>query len=173
MASIDSHPGAAPRQRRPTKAPPPPPPTTTTNAERIEQLRREDAALRRWHLQIRTWGLRVGLAIQSDGLTVVVATLLDAERELGIDPRWWTTTRVQEFAWSDCVVWCISRGVDIPKTAAAALGQFWAFLDEGPGFAPGSDALAALQRSLGAARGGAKRTRSTGKHPATGEQTGP
>ncbi|MFN0028124.1 MAG: hypothetical protein ACKV2O_13235 [Acidimicrobiales bacterium] len=135
----------------------------------LDQMRLQDRELRQWHLQIRAWALAEGLALDRDGLTAVLAIVLEAQRLGGPDPAWWTVERVGDLAWSGCAGWAARRGVPLPAGTAAALVGFWAYLAAGPGLAPGSAALAVLVEALHTHTNPAQRG-SRGKHPSIGKQ---
>lgn len=135
----------------------------------FEQLRRSDPELRRLHLQVRTWALQAGLVVDRDGLTALLATLLEARRASGVDPRWWTVERVGEVAWSGCAGWAARGGLRLPSGTAAALTQFWLWLAAAGGFGPGSDCHEDLVEALSTHCRPARAPTSR-KHPAARKQ---
>lgn len=134
-------------------------------ADRIEQLRRRDPALRRQLLEVRTWALANGVALERDGLTVVLGCVAGAEAA-GVDPHRWTGARVLEFVWAQCPLWCLERGLPIPRTSTAALRQWWSFLADRARFTPGSDSVDVLLSTLAAHAGqtGRRSARPPRKH---------
>lgn len=132
--------------------------TSTTHpaalaADRIAQLRHRDSALRRGLLEVRAWALGRGIPVEVDGLTVVLGCLATAEATEGVDRCSWTSARVLEFVWAQCPLWCLDRGVPIPRSTSQALRLWWAFLGEHGRFAAGSDEPTVLEQTLTAHAG--------------------
>lgn len=116
-------------------------------SSRLDQLRRSDPALRRRLLEVRTWALANGAAVDVDAMTVVLGTI-ERDRHAGFDPARWTKARVFEFVWGRCVHWCLEHGTRVPPGSPEALEQYWAYLSASRAFSPGSDEPAVLVRTL-------------------------
>lgn len=116
-------------------------------SSRLDHLRRTDPALRRRLLEVRTWALTHGIAVDVDAMTVVLGTV-ERDARLGFDPGLWTKARVFEFVWGRCVHWCLEHGTRVPPGSPEALQQYWAYLSACRAFSPGSDEPAVLARTL-------------------------
>ncbi len=152
---------AAPlRHHRPaaTSSTPSPHTESTRGPEVLERLRQQDRDLRQWHLRVRTWAIAEGVAIDRDGLTVVLAMALETQRNGGPDPTFWTAERVDEVAWSGSAGWAARLQTRLPEETGSALTWFWAYLATHHGFASGSAALEDLVEALAAHTDPAQRT---------------
>lgn len=121
------------------------------SAYQLDALRRLDPGIRRRHLEVRTWALSQGLAVDracSEGLIVVLAVLAEAEAVAGVGHRAWSTARVVDFVWHDGPRWCFRQAVAIPAGTADALRLLWDHLADTGTFEPGSDERAVLERTL-------------------------
>ncbi len=144
-------------------------PESCVGSEVLDQIRAQDRELRQWHLRVRTWAMTEGLVVDRDGLTAVLAILLEAQRNGGPNVTAWTAARVGEMAWSASSGWAARRGVPLPAGTSSALTRFWAYLATQHAFAPGSDPLHALVAALETHTDPAQR-RSGRKHPSIGKQ---
>ena len=121
------------------------------SACQLDALRRVDPTIRRRHLELRTWALSQGVAVDratGDGLTVVLAVLAEAESVAELGHQAWSAARVVDFVWHDCPLWCFSQAVAIPAGTTSALRLLWDHLAATDAFDPGSDERSVLERTL-------------------------
>lgn len=109
--------------------------------------RRSDRRLRRDVLDVRTWALAAGAAVDADALTVIFS-VLGAEEDTGVDRRHWTEERVLEFIWTGCLFFCLDADLDPPHGIAESLWAWLRYLDAHDRLAPGSDDLGDLESAL-------------------------
>jgi hypothetical protein len=124
--------------------------------------RHTDRRLRRDVLDVRTWALAAGAAVDADALTVIFS-VLGAEEAEGIDRRHWTEERVLEFIWTGCLFFCLDTDVDPPHGIAESLWAWLRYLDAHDELAAGSDELRHLESALRSTAGLATGPRTPGR----------
>ncbi len=118
--------------------------------------------LRRHRRDVARWALANGHLLRRDAL----AALLGA-RAVGVGeavPMRWTADDVARLLDGEVVRWCLSHGVQPPGDVPASLATYLRYLSAHRLFAPGSDDMGTLRRSIAQHRSGDRSSRS--RHPA-------
>lgn len=134
----------------------------------LHALRAADAQLRTIVIRVRTWGLSVGKACNTDALTAVIGAAVDEGRAGRCSPLQWTAPRVHDVLSSGAPGFCAARDVAVPEGLSAAMALWLDYLAAQSAFSPGSEPVerlrtAALVSDEGPAH---RRRRPAARHPA-------